>query len=72
MCEIQFINNEFDKNKIFSFQFMHLFSFEFSFKKIKKSNRSKKYCSLLFLLAILYVLNKKFIFNKKTLLKNIV
>ena len=66
------MNDDFDENKKSSFRFMHLFSFEFSFKKFRKSNQSKKFRLSSSLSAISYVLNEKFIFDKKTLLKNIV
>ena len=69
MREIQFMN-DFDENEKNSFRFAVLFSSEFSFKKSKSFNKSKKIRSFLSSSAIFYVFNEKMLYDKKTMLKN--
>ena len=67
--EIQIMNN-FDENEKNSFRFVISFSSEFSFKKSKSSNKSKKIRSFSLSSAIFYVLNEKLLYDKKTMLKD--
>ena len=69
MHEIQFMN-DFDENEKNLFRFVVSFSSEFSFKKSKSFNKSKKIRSLSSSSAIFYVFNEKLLYNKKTMLKN--
>ena len=69
MREIQFMN-DFDENEKNSFRFAVLFSSEFSFKKSKSFNKSKKIRSFSSSSAIFYVFNEKLLYDKKTMLKN--
>ena len=69
MREIQFMN-DFDENEKNSFRFAVSFSSEFSFKKSKSSDKSKKIRSLSLSSAIFYVFNEKLLYDKKTMLKN--
>ena len=71
MREIQFMN-DFDENEKFFFRFVISFSSEFSFKKSKSSNKSKKIRSFSSSSAISYVLNEKLLYDKKTMLKNFI
>ena len=69
MHKIQFMS-DFDENEKNSFRFVVSFSSEFSFKKSKSFNKSKKIRSFLSSSAIFYVFNEKLLYNKKTMLKN--
>ena len=68
MREVQFMS-DFDENEKNSFRFVISFSSEFSFKKSKLSDKSKKIRSFSSLSAIFYVFNEKMLYDKKTMLK---
>ena len=69
MREVQFMNDS-DENEKNSFRFVISFSSEFSFKKSKSFDKSKKIRSFSLWSTIFHVFNEKLMYDKKTMLKN--